>query len=144
MQPVYRAVRNGCVTAQVAPAAWGKQAQPALTRVLVIDDDVTLAELLRVLLEDAGYQVVISDGSDIPKGAFDCVITDLVGVAVYSSEDARDWLLRVADRFPGVPLIVVTAHAEARDDPALAPRRVIMKPFDVDQIPAAIHEALAP
>jgi DNA-binding NtrC family response regulator len=144
MQPAYRREANGCVTAQLARPAAGQQAHRALTRVLVIDDDVTLAELLRVLLEDAGYQVVISDGSDIPAGAFDCVMTDLVGVTVYSSEDARDWLLRVADRLPGVPVIVVTAHTEARDDPSLGAQHVIMKPFDVDRIPAAIREALAP
>jgi DNA-binding NtrC family response regulator len=112
-------------------------------RILVIDDDVSIAELMRVVLVDDGYDVVLSDGRTMPDGPYDCVLTDLVGVGLYTSEDARDWVLRLADRFPNVPVIVVTAHAEARDDEAIGARRVIMKPFDVDLITAAVRDAIA-
>jgi DNA-binding NtrC family response regulator len=113
-----------------------------MTSVLVLDDDVHIAELMRVVLTEAGYVVSVAvDAGDIPSGRFDCILTDLMSVAVYRVEDARDWILRVSDRFPGVPVIVVTAHPEAvQDRAALGIARVIMKPFDVDQITSAVRE----
>lgn len=114
-----------------------------MTRVLVIDDDVSIAELVRIVLDESGYDVVTSHGQDIPAGHYDCIVTDLVGVAAYAAEHARDWLQRLDEQFPRVPVIVVTAHAEALADPALSSRRVIMKPFDVDQIIAAVRDTTA-
>ena len=113
--------------------------------VLVLDDDVTIAELMRVVLTDAGYEVrVAMDARALPDGRFDCIVSDLMSVAVYSYEDARDWILRVADRFPRVPVIVVTAHPEAaKDAAALGAAAVIMKPFDVDRILQAVREVTA-
>ena len=116
-----------------------------MKRVLVVDDDIGTAELMRVVLEDAGFDVTVAMTTrDIPAQKFDCIVSDLMTVRVYSYEDARDWLLRLADRFPGIPVIVVTAHLEARrDQSALGARHVIIKPFDVDLIPAAVREATA-
>ncbi|HEY6959195.1 MAG TPA: response regulator [Candidatus Limnocylindria bacterium] len=113
--------------------------------VLVLDDDVTIAELLRVVLTDAGYDVTVSmDAGVLPDGPFDCIVSDLMSVAVYRYEDARDWILRVGDRFPNVPVIVVTAHPEAASDRgALGAAAVIMKPFDVDRIVQAVREVTA-
>lgn len=113
---------------------------------LVLDDDVHIAELARVVLEDAGYTVrVCTSMTDVPAGAFDCVLTDLMSVSVYRYEDARDWILRLADRFPSVPVIVITAHPEAAGDgDALGARAVIMKPFDIDRLTAAVREATPP
>lgn len=110
--------------------------------VLVLDDDVTIAELLRVVLTEAGYDVRVGISErDLPHGRFDCIVTDLMSVGAYSVEDARDWILRLADRFPAVPVIVVTAHPEAaKDAAALGAAAVIMKPFDVDQITHALRE----
>ena len=110
----------------------------------MLDDDQTIAELMRVVLEEAGYDVsVCVETALVPRGRFDCVVTDLMSVSVYSVEDARHWLLSLADRLPGVPTIVVTAHPEARDDQeALGAREVIIKPFDVEQIAASVARAV--
>jgi two-component system chemotaxis response regulator CheY len=113
--------------------------------VLVLDDDVHIAELVRVVLEDAGYQVHVSTDGEMPSMTADCIVTDLMSVRVYTRDGARDWVLRLADRFPNVPVIVVTAHAEAaRDGEALGARAVIMKPFDVEQLMAAVREVVPP
>ena len=111
---------------------------------LVLDDDQSIAELMRVVLEDEGHAVTVSvESSPMPNGTFDCVVTDLMSVGVYSIGDARDWLLRIADRFPRIPIIVVTAHAEARDDQqAIGAREIIIKPFDVDRIAEAVRRTV--
>jgi DNA-binding response OmpR family regulator len=113
-----------------------------VTRILVIDDDVTLAELLRVVLEDAEFTVsVATNPRDLPSGRFDCIVTDLVTVGAHALDDARDWLLRLSDRYPLVPTLVATAHAEARGDQvALGATAVILKPFDVDVFIAAVRQ----
>jgi two-component system response regulator CpxR len=111
-----------------------------MTRVLVLDDDVPIAELVRVILEEAGMSVTVrTSGDELPAGPFDRIVTDLLTMTVYDRREARDWILRLADRYPGVPVIVATAHqGAARDGEALGVRRVLVKPFDVDQLVAAV------
>lgn len=112
-----------------------------MARILVIDDDVTHAELMRVVLEDASFDVTVASApADLPNGRFDCVITDLVTVGVYSTQDARDWILSLRDRYAGVPIIIASAHREARDDEAALGARVIVKPFDVELLADTVRE----
>ena len=112
---------------------------------LVVDDDMGTAELLRVVLEEAGFDVVVAmDEHQLPRGPFECVVTDLMHVAAYSLAEARDVVLVLADRYPGVPVILVTGHREAvRDATALGVRAVIMRPFDVDVVVRAVRQATA-
>jgi DNA-binding NtrC family response regulator len=112
--------------------------------VLVVDDDVVVTDLMRVVLEDLEFEVATAVSADeLPDGPFDCVVTDLLTVRVYSLPAAGGWVQRLADRYPGVPVIVVTGHASAmRDAAALGAHRVLLKPFEVDGLIAAVHEAL--
>lgn len=114
--------------------------------ILVLEDDITIADLVRAVLEDAGYRVdVATSAREIPTGEYACVLSDLMTVSAYRFEDARDWILRVGDRLPGVPIVVLTAHAEAaRDGPALGARAIVTKPFDVETLTTAVREAIAP
>lgn len=112
-----------------------------MTRILVIDDDVAHAELMRVVLEDAAYGVVVATGPrDLPAGAFSCVVTDLVTAGLYTFEDARDWILSLRDRYPSSPIVITTAHPEARADADRLGARVIVKPFDVDELTEVVRE----
>jgi DNA-binding NtrC family response regulator len=111
--------------------------------VLVLDDDVDVAELMRVVLEDANFRVFVANRpSDIPSERFDCIVTDLEGVEVYTYDDARDWLLRLADRFPRTPVVLATAHVQAREDADRLGARVLAKPFDVEDLVAVVREAM--
>jgi DNA-binding NarL/FixJ family response regulator len=77
----------------------------------------------------------------MPSERFDCIVTDLEGVDAYSYDDARDWILRLTARFPRTPVIVATAHSDARADADRLGVRVVIKPFDVDELVAAVREA---
>lgn len=103
------------------------------------------AELMRLVLEDAGFGVTVAtDQRRLPVGSFDCIVSDLMYVSVYTLEDARDWLLRLQDRYPSVPVVLVTGHSEAeRDQGSLGAHSVIKKPFDVDVVVRAVREAVA-
>jgi DNA-binding response OmpR family regulator len=112
-----------------------------VTRILVIDDDVSHTELMRVVLEDASFAVVTAHKTrDLPSERFDCIVTDLVTVGAYTFEDARDWILSLRDRYPTVPVIVATAHSEALDDADRLGARVIVKPFEIDVLTATVRE----
>ena len=111
-----------------------------MRRILVIDDDVTHAELMRVVLEDAAFEVsVASSPAELPSGRFDCVITDLVTVGMYDVNDARDWVLSLRDRYAEVPIIVTTAHPEARADEELIGARIVVKPFDIEELTQTVR-----
>lgn len=116
-----------------------------MTRVLVFDDDADIAEVIRAVLEDAGFAVTVAnDPRAMPSATFDCIVSDLAGQSAYRFEEARDWLLSLRQRFAGVPVVLVTGHAQAhRDQGKLGAWRVIMKPFDVDEVVAAVREATA-
>ena len=112
-----------------------------VTRILVIDDDVSNTELMRVVLEDASFAVVTAHKPhDLPSERFDCVVTDLVTVGAYTFEDARDWILSLRDRYPSVPMIITTAHPEAQQDAERLGARVIVKPFEIDALVQAVRE----
>lgn len=114
-----------------------------MTRVLVLDDDASTAELMRLVLEDAAFSVTVAESADpLPPGPFDCVVSDLMGTTVYSVESAEAWLRRLGQRYSGAPVILVSAHPEiASDRDRLAARRVIVKPFDVDELVSAVRDA---
>ncbi len=117
---------------------------PLVGTVLVIDDDPVISDLVRMVLEDAGFVVTTASAlADVPKGIdADCIIADLVGLAVYSTDEARRSLAAVRKRFPARPVIVVTAHAAAaRDRNILGVTGVIVKPFDMDELVSSVRRA---
>ena len=112
-----------------------------MTRVLVIDDDVAVAEVLRVVLEEGEFEVTVLSGpSDVPTKRFDCIVTDLVGMRLYSFAEAREWVVRVADAYPDTPVIVATAHSRAGRDAERLGVQIITKPFEVDELIALVRE----
>ena len=121
--------------------SWESIPDSAARRVVVIDDYGEILDLLRIVLEEIGYQVVTS--ADGP-GAFglirdqqpDLVILDLVmpGVGCWEILDA----LRQDPDTAAIPILVCSA---ALVDPALLAEHVtgagcavLAKPFDLDEL----------
>jgi DNA-binding response OmpR family regulator len=108
------------------------------TAVLVIEDDPDLGLLLVDIL-DMHRDVVatlVTHPSAVPADATpDIVVTDLVGSAWYDRATATRQLEGLRRRFPGVPIILVTAHWQAEADRTELPADAVMtKPFDVDDL----------
>jgi DNA-binding response OmpR family regulator len=117
-----------------------------MARILVLDDDQVILDLLQTVLTDAGYEPVVAIGPDaIPGNASpDLVITDLVPLKAYQRETALAWVMSLRTRFAGAPVFVLTAHrAAAAEDDLLGANAVITKPFDVDALLARIAKQLA-
>ncbi len=120
------------------------------SRVLLIDDDLTIQDLLRGLLEEEGYRVLVADATlepvDVSQLRPNLVLLDLwFGGAAWG----LDWLreLRVTPGARGIPVIVCTADArlarrEAEQLQTLA-ADVIFKPFDLDDVVTRVAAGLS-
>jgi signal transduction histidine kinase/ActR/RegA family two-component response regulator len=128
-----------------APAIALVPHRPGATRILVVDDEENVRELLRDILESEGYQVTLATGGrealeTFGDGrAFDALFTD-VGMQGMSG-----WELAHAVReLDGtIPLAVVTGWGEAVGSGERTAARVdwvLTKPFDAAQVLAIARE----
>lgn len=104
-------------------------------RVLVVDDDASIRELLATALEDDGYEVVPArNGEDAlsvcERWRPDVIILDLMMPVMDGWTFAKR--LRETD---DIPIVVLSAANDlARHAKAVGATDVVGKPFDLDQL----------
>lgn len=106
-------------------------------QILVIEDDLATRDLLRQVLSDEGYEVLIVERPERaePGIAPALVITDLVGLRRYQSGPARESIGRVRERYPGTPTIVCTGYEQAMEEfDRLGADAVLLKPFTIEAL----------
>jgi len=116
------------------------------TRILVVDDERSMRELLSIMLKQAGYAVTLADGGESALEAlrgepFDLVITDLRMRRV----DGLTVLRSTKELSPHTVVLVVTAFAStetAIEAMKLGAYDYITKPFKMDEIRLTIANAL--
>jgi two-component system response regulator PilR (NtrC family) len=115
-------------------------------KILVVDDEQSLREVLSIMLKRAGYAVTsVADGEDaieqIQKEIFDLVITDLRMPKV----DGMEVLKAVKSTSPETVVLLITAFATA-DSAVEAMKQgaydYLTKPFQVDEVQLIIRNAL--
>jgi CheY-like chemotaxis protein len=120
------------------------QAAPAT--ILVCDDDPSLRELVRAVLGPAYRFVEAADGVEALTLARelrpDLIVLDVMLPALSGIEVLE--ALRSDDELRSLPVVVITAwtHAEV-DAHAAGADRFVSKPFDPDDLSAAVEELLA-
>src|SRR5216117_1188025 len=116
------------------------------TRVLVVDDERSMRELLAIMLKQAGHDVTVADGGEaairaLQSNAFDLVITDLRMRQV----DGLAVLRAGKEHSPPTVVLVVTAFAStetAVEAMKLGAYDYVTKPFKLDEIKLTIANAL--
>ncbi len=124
-------------------------------RVLVIDDNSDIREMIRTVLVHAGYEVTLAvDGG---KGLeaqrrepADLAITDIF----MPQQDGIETIGLLKKEFPQTPIIAMSGGAKfvtrqtSVDYLATAHKfgadRLLRKPFDIDELLQVVQEALAP
>jgi two-component system response regulator AtoC len=114
-------------------------------RVLVIEDDPNLREIVSALLASFGYDCqTVADGRSglvrVGEGGWDLVLTDL------TRPELNGWEVvdAIRQQAPTLPIVLITGLG----DPAVLRRardcrvRVLAKPFYVQTLKAALVEAL--
>lgn len=115
--------------------------------VLIVDDNVDLADNLREILEDEGVSCDVAESGDaalemMNRRTYDLVLTDLR----MDGTDGMGVLREVSQRWPRTPVIIMTAYA--RDGTVERARRegaldVIPKPIDVEALVGTVERMLA-
>ncbi|MCY4746349.1 phosphate regulon transcriptional regulator PhoB [Pelomonas sp. UHG3] len=119
-----------------------------MSRILVVEDESAIAELISINLRHAGFEVTIAGSATQAQYEVDRVLPDLVvldwmlpgqsGVAL-----ARQW--RGAARTKELPVIMLTARAEEGDKIAgldAGADDYITKPFSTNELLARIRAVL--
>ena len=109
-----------------------------MTKILVVDDEAPVRELLCDVLEDEGVEVTLAaNGAEalarFEPGKFDAVITDLGMPGMNGWELLR----QISDRDHQVPLAVITGWGElvsTHEEKAARVEWVLTKPFAMSQI----------
>ncbi len=119
-----------------------------MSRILVVEDESAIAELISINLRHAGFEVTLAGSATAAQYEVDRVLPDLVvldwmlpgqsGVAL-----ARQW--RGAARTKELPVIMLTARAEEGDKIAgldAGADDYITKPFSTNELLARIRAVL--
>lgn len=132
-------------------ASGSTTSEPARARLLLAEDDFELRELLAFVLRADGHEVVeardgnelfeLLDGAQLDDEAYALVVSDVRMPGL----TALDVLSRLERGLPRTAVILITAfgdqstHLRAQ---RLGVSRVFDKPFDTDDLLAAVHETL--
>ncbi|MBK5274716.1 MAG: sigma-54-dependent Fis family transcriptional regulator [Desulfuromonadales bacterium] len=116
------------------------------TRILVVDDERSMREMLSILLEREGYEAVEAKNADealrfFETSLFDLVITDIQMPGINGIE----LLARLKKLSPEIPVLMITAFATAEqavDAIKLGAFHYFTKPFNNDEIRALVRNAL--
>jgi len=114
-------------------------------QILVADDEPNLRRVLSAQLERDGYDVhTVADGeaavAELDRSHIDVVITDLRMPKV----DGMGVLKHVLDRYPGMPVIMITAHGTidtAVEALKLGAFDYVTKPFDRTEFRSVVAKA---
>jgi len=115
-------------------------------RVLVVDDEKSMRDLLAINLEKQGYEVAVADDGEaaleaLRRDTYDAVITDLRMPRV----DGLGVLRAAKERSAETAVIVITAVGStetAVEAMKLGAYDYITKPFKLDEINLVVHRAL--
>jgi two-component system chemotaxis response regulator CheY len=118
------------------------------TRVLAVDDSLTIRQLIRVTLSRAGYEVVeAEDGAaGLQKASaetFDLVLSDINMPGMTGLDMLRS--LRKLPQYKFTPVVLVTTESEPekkQEGKAAGATGWIVKPFEPEQLLAVVTKVL--
>ena len=119
-----------------------------MSRIVVVEDESAIAELIAINLRHAGHEVTLAASAEQAQRAIDAVLPDLVvldwmlpgqsGLAL-----ARQW--RGSERTRELPIIMLTARSEDADKVAgldAGADDYLAKPFSTNELMARIRAVL--
>ncbi len=115
--------------------------------ILIVDDEFGLADILCDVLVEAGFTASIAINGQMALERMlterpDLVLLDLMMPILDGTGTLQ--AMKQDPRLAGIPVIVMTAVAEAVPPRDLGWQIVLLKPFSADRLLAAIDEVLGP
>ncbi|MFW6092840.1 MAG: sigma 54-interacting transcriptional regulator [Pseudomonadota bacterium] len=116
-------------------------------RILLVDDDTSLLQLLSMRLEDSGYRVHAVEAAETALANLEAFAPDLVVTDLrMAGMDGLELFARLRDAHPALPVIILTAHGsipEAVEATRKGAHGFLTKPFDYGALLREIADALA-
>ena len=119
-----------------------------MSRILIVEDEPAIAELIAINLRHAGFEVTIAGDAEQAQASLDQVLPHLVildwmlpGTSGHAL--AREW--RAAPRTRELPIIMLTARAEEADKVSgldAGADDYLTKPFSINELLARIRALL--
>ena len=114
--------------------------------ILIVEDEFGLAEMLRDMLRDSGYEVTLAINGRLAfeilqEGNVDLVLTDMMMPVVDGAELAT--AMRNHNRYRATPIIMMTSLPTASPQSAGLFDAVLRKPFTPDLLLETIARCLA-
>jgi CheY-like chemotaxis protein len=110
--------------------------------VAIVEDDLALCDNLSENLRDCGFSAVtaatVTETDRMGAVAPFAALVDLKIPGGSAGEGMR----RLATKYPGLPLIVITAHEQ--ETPPVAPAGMFFKPFDTKKLLEALEKLYSP
>ena len=118
-------------------------------KILIVDDEEDIVNLVRMILEDAGYSVAsVTDGRDVLKRVatdhFDLILLDIM-MPFLSGWEVLE-AMRSQEETRNIPIALLTARASPQEDNQPHPTDYcdyITKPFEPDDLLRRIHQILS-
>jgi CheY-like chemotaxis protein len=114
--------------------------------ILVVDDHPDTADLVAKLLETAGYVIVQADSAyqavEHLDGNRD--ITLILSDIRMPNVDGFDFLRLVRQRYPSLPMVLMTGLPITGEDFVPRGARILQKPFGIDELQRVVANALTP
>ena len=114
-------------------------------KVLIIEDDINIAELLRLYLEKDGFEVHIADNGGKGVTEFERLHPDLVLLDIMLPVLDGWGVCREIRSLSKVPIIMLTAKGETFDKVSgleMGADDYIVKPFEVKELLARVHAVM--
>ena len=111
-------------------------------RLLLVEDNPEVAQVTETMLTSAGYTVVWANNPLIAlkmlenEEPFGAVLSDIVMEGGLSGIDFAE---RVQERWPGLPVLLMTGYSEALATGAARDLRILPKPFREAELLAALR-----
>ena len=115
------------------------------TKILVVDDDINISELLRLYFENEGYEVKTANDGAEGVNAFKAFEPDLVLLDVMMPKKDGWQVLREIREMSSKPVIMITAKGDVFDKVLgleLGADDFVVKPFDTKELSARAKAVL--
>jgi DNA-binding response OmpR family regulator len=116
--------------------------------ILIVEDSSDISRLVRHILAQAGFQVVVAETGPAGWEAFETLHPDLVLLDVnLPGIDGIELCRRIKQASPQTPVIMLTVQAETeavQRGIRAGANTYLAKPFEISQLMAAVNYALRP
>ena len=119
-----------------------------MQRILVVDDDQDILEVLKYILEDSGYAVdTLSDGhflfDKIKEHTPDLILLDIMLGTMDGRELCKD--VKTTEATHNIPVILISASHTVTGlfNTNIGPNDFVAKPFDINELLNSVHKQLA-